>query len=373
MLVLPAIISSLHGQSQCLTIIPSNAVVVDSSLLLNGGFDPVWICSGDTLFTGGGFHNIYMEPGSVLEVSGGIDSIFVKNGATLLMTGGIHHIFYENFNDLFLSGGISTLDSCISLTFDYSNAPVSGCFAAPIANFLSSDSSVCAGHCINFSYLGTNAETWQWTFQGAVPSADTVINPQNICFPHAGSYDVTLIVSNQYGSDTLAFPGFIQVHALPSVSVTQNGNVLNATGGYVSYQWFLGMNLLTGETDSLLTATQNGTYQVQVTDSNGCDSTAEYIYINSGIAGSTSGFIDFLVRYDSAGDKLHISKINTFNLQKDQTILAEIFSFSGILVSSEEIHGNESHSISTRLFSAGLYFIRIRSGNQQLVQKFLVV
>ncbi len=64
--------------SQCLTAIPSNAHVVDSTQTVNGGFTPQWVCSGDTLISGGGIFNVYLEPGAVMTTCGGIDTIFVK-------------------------------------------------------------------------------------------------------------------------------------------------------------------------------------------------------------------------------------------------------------------------------------------------------
>ena len=112
---------------QCLPSIPSNAVVVDSTQTINGGFDPVWVCSGDTLISNGGFHNIFLEPGSVMTTGGGIDTIFVKKNASFFMNGGIHYIYYENILDLNINGGIPTLDSCSMLAFDYLNAPLNGC------------------------------------------------------------------------------------------------------------------------------------------------------------------------------------------------------------------------------------------------------
>ena len=55
--------------------------------------------------------------------------------------------------------------------------------------------------------------------------------------------------------------------AIPTVS--QNGNVLSSSAA-TTYQWFMDGVLIAGATQQAYTATQSGTYVVQVTDSNGC-------------------------------------------------------------------------------------------------------
>ena len=113
--------------AQCYKIIPNNANVVSSSLTVNGGFTPQWICPGDTLHSDGGIMFIFIEPGSVMTTGGGIDTIFVRSGGTLIMNGGIHTIFFEPGAILLVTGGIPYYDTCVAMIFDYSTAPPNGC------------------------------------------------------------------------------------------------------------------------------------------------------------------------------------------------------------------------------------------------------
>jgi len=85
----------------------------------------------------------------------------------------------------------------------------------PVAGFSSSDSTICEGACVGFTDLSTNALSWDWSFPGATPSSSTDQNPVNICYDTSGTYDVTLIATNAYGSDTLIQTNFISVVSCP--------------------------------------------------------------------------------------------------------------------------------------------------------------
>jgi len=86
----------------------------------------------------------------------------------------------------------------------------------PAANFIASDTMICEGDCINFTDLSTDTPTsWQWSFPGGIPSSSSTQNPANICYDTAGTYDVTLIATNAFGSDTLLKTNYIQVDTCP--------------------------------------------------------------------------------------------------------------------------------------------------------------
>jgi len=86
----------------------------------------------------------------------------------------------------------------------------------PVAEFSASSTNGLSGGMINFTDQSTNApDTWSWTVS---PSTVTYINgttansrnPQ-ITFDVAGSYDITLLASNAYGSDTEIKTNFITI------------------------------------------------------------------------------------------------------------------------------------------------------------------
>ena len=91
--------------------------------------------------------------------------------------------------------------------------------AVPVANFSASDSTICAGLCINFTDLSSNTPTiWSWTFTGGSPGTSALQNPANICFNTAGTYTITLVATNGNGSDTEIKNSFITVVANPTTA-----------------------------------------------------------------------------------------------------------------------------------------------------------
>ncbi len=272
---------AMNAKAQCNPTIPTNAVVVNSTDTINGGFDPIWVCSGDSLHTDGGFHNIYLESGSVMTSGGGIDTIYVKYGASLFLNGGIHYIIYDTISDLYSLGGIPTLDSsCGPLIFDYTNAPVNGCFVNPIANFISNDDTFCAGTCINFSNQSAGAISYSWSFSGGNPATSTDANPATICYNAPGNYDVTLIAINGTGSDTLSYTNLIHVDSIPVISVSSLEICIGQSGilvasGAENYSWAppSGLNTNTGDT-VIANPNTSSSYTVSGVNNAGCSNLA---------------------------------------------------------------------------------------------------
>jgi PKD repeat protein len=144
---------------------------------------------------------------------------------------------------------------------------------SPVAAFSSSKTEVCQGQCLDFSDQSTNIPTsWSWSFYGANIGNSTDQNPIGICYDYPGTYLVSLVVSNTFGSDSLGVDNYITVLAAPALpTVTQVGNTLASS--YTSgNQWFLDGNQIPNATDSIYTITESGVYFVEVTDANGCSS-----------------------------------------------------------------------------------------------------
>ncbi len=86
----------------------------------------------------------------------------------------------------------------------------------PIAGFTPSMTQLCEGNCIDFSDQSFNTPTsWLWLFPGSSTTSSTAQNPTNICYPDSGTYNVTMIVQNAYGFDTLTQIAIITVDTCP--------------------------------------------------------------------------------------------------------------------------------------------------------------
>ncbi len=81
----------------------------------------------------------------------------------------------------------------------------------PVANFEADTTHIRMGENIHFTDLTANNPTsWAWTFEGGTPTFSSLQNPV-IIYEEPGIYDVTLIVQNQFGSDTKIIPDYITV------------------------------------------------------------------------------------------------------------------------------------------------------------------
>lgn len=90
---------------------------------------------------------------------------------------------------------------------------------APTANFTVSDDILCAGDCIIITNnSSSNTLAFSWTFTGATPATYNGQNPGPICFNDAGTFTVSLTVSNTFGSNTATHT--ITVGEIPSVNIT---------------------------------------------------------------------------------------------------------------------------------------------------------
>lgn len=149
----------------------------------------------------------------------------------------------------------------------------------PKASFTASGSSICAGGSLNFTSTSTNYPTsYSWNFGDGSP-ASTTQNPSHQ-FATAGTYNVTLTVTNQWGSTTSTVTA-ITVNALPDASLSYaqasycpadtdpvptaaNAGTFSSTAGLV-------INSSTGAVD--VSASTQGTYTVTNSYTGTCSNT----------------------------------------------------------------------------------------------------
>ncbi|SDB89695.1 C10 family peptidase [Williamwhitmania taraxaci] len=94
---------------------------------------------------------------------------------------------------------------------------------APIANFTASAVYPEVGGSVSFTDKSTlNPTTWTWTFEGGSPATSTDQNPQNITYAIAGSYLVSLKVTNASGNDIKTMSKYILVGGSSDAWIRQN-------------------------------------------------------------------------------------------------------------------------------------------------------
>ncbi len=93
----------------------------------------------------------------------------------------------------------------------------------PVADFEGIPTTVVVGGYANFTSLCTGEDlSYEWTFEGATPDTSSVANPQEIYYLIMADslYDVTLVASNVFGSDTMTKADYI--HTIPD-GINENG------------------------------------------------------------------------------------------------------------------------------------------------------
>lgn len=162
---------------------------------------------------------------------------------------------------------------------------------SPVAAFVASDSTLCLNSEIQFSDSSEHNPTeWAWTFTGGTPSVSTDQHPF-VTYLNSGTFDVQLIVTNPFGTDTLLSSALIEVYpevefefsqVLDTTQVCMDSVIniltpLDPLSNY-SYNWMDMTGATVSNTDTFITYL-SGDYQYQVTDENGCFSSLDTISI----------------------------------------------------------------------------------------------
>ncbi|HIO72688.1 MAG TPA: PKD domain-containing protein [Flavobacteriales bacterium] len=186
----------------------------------------------------------------------------------------------DEFGNTLASGGSFTVSN-LGNNFCVTSVP-------PVVAITSNTTNICAGDSIAFTDLSTgNPTAWAWTLPGGTPGASTLQNP-TITYNTAGTYDVTLGVTNSVTTVTTTFTNYVTVNPNPTLTFAQtnancgcNGDatvsVASGTPAY-TYAW----NDSGTQTNANATGLCVGSYSVTVTDANGCTSNGNVSIIETG-------------------------------------------------------------------------------------------
>jgi PKD repeat protein len=121
--------------------------------------------------------------------------------------------------------------SCESFTYgeveDYTVSITGGTVLPPVAEFTASATTITVGDSISFTDQSTNNPTsWSWSFPGGTPGTSTAQNP-TVTYNTAGTYNVSLTVTNSAGNDTETKTNFITVQPQVITYCTASGNNQN--------------------------------------------------------------------------------------------------------------------------------------------------
>ncbi|MBU3659937.1 MAG: PKD domain-containing protein [Flavobacteriales bacterium] len=149
-----------------------------------------------------------------------------------------------------ISAGKRTCSSAFSIgdVEDYGIYIQNSTPTAPVANFTANNQVVCTGQSVQFTSTSTgNPTSYSWTFTGGNPATSTLANPV-VTYPTAGTYAVSLTVTNSLGTDTESQTSYITVSAGSGVALpftegfsattfppTTSWTIVNTDGGATTW------------------------------------------------------------------------------------------------------------------------------------------
>lgn len=184
------------------------------------------------------------------------------------LTAGVYTI---SFND-----GTCPSNTIVATLSDPAGPP------APTITTSNGTNSYCAGSTLDLTSSEVGGNTWS---TGATTDMITINTP--------GTYTVSITVAGC----TSTTPITITENALPTVTITPSGSTTFCGGGSVDLVSTAGASYLwtpNGETTQTITATAAGTYDVTVTDVNGCSATSAgvTVVVNPTPVITNDGFTD---------------------------------------------------------------------------------
>ena len=381
-------------------------VCPNDTLYTDGGIMNIYLESGATMITGGGIDSIFAKTGSTIIMNGGIHRIYHEPGVNLVMNGGIPYLYpcpslVFNYSQApangcvpvpvcNLSASISTINiDCYgaasgsatasitggtgpyiylwnngSITQTVSNLPV-GCYTVTItdANGCVVSQTACITQAPIFSAIATIVNP-------ILCNGDTALvmvagTGGTLPYTGAGSFNVTsgvhpfTVVDNTGCTSSIMLivtePTAISLSANSTDEILGNDGTasVTASGGTAPYSYLWTPS---GQTGANATGLAAGTYNLNVTDANGCTESTQ-VQVGSQVGLNENGISNKISLYPNpATEQLYISRL----MDNDPTEI-KIYSIDGQLVSKLDFTSGNLICLSIDQWSKGVYHVHVKS------------
>ncbi len=354
----------------------ASTVLIASSTTSGATFD--WsngaVGANNTITTGGTYYVTVSDAGNICSK---VDSITVSASSGLSVSASSTNTSCGNSNGSATvtvslgtvtgyswnnGGTTATISNLATGVYTVTVNGAGGCSATASAavnsssgttvNIISDKTIMCSGDSAQIcSPTGYNAYIWN---TGATTNC--------IYTKLAGNYYVTVTDNGNCTASSNHIA--IAVHPQPPVSISVNGDTLNAYNS-VTYQWYLNNNEITGASTATYIASQSGNYSVLITDTNGCTA------ISNGVVINITGINDVAIKSET---NIYPNPLNTgsWNLEVKKDLLGgtvEIFDNNGRLVYKSEIR-NQKSEIQLEI-AKGIYLLKISSGGNTFTKKLV--
>jgi len=261
------------------------------------------------------------------------------------------------------------------------------------ALFAADNTEVCEGEIVNFFDQSTGGVTeWLWTFEGGSPATSTFQNPM-VAYFNAGTYDVTLEVTDGSETMTLIIEDYITVITDPEQAATPEGEnevctnfgeptqyTTAGAAGADTYTWELSptdAGTISGNGTSITvdwTMNWEGTAVLKVRGENDCGEgafSADFEILCSVCTGIDETVLNKAINIypNPTNGNLNIKLAE--KLGKVDISVVNVLNETMINL-SEDIRFEKTMSLDLSDLSSGLYFVRIKSANAEFIKKIVL-
>lgn len=391
-------------------------VCPNDTLYTDGGIMNIYLEAGATMITGGGIDSIFAKSGSTIIMNGGIHRIYHEPGVNLVMNGGIPYLYpcpslVFNYSQApangcvpvpvcNLSASVSTINiDCFgaasgsatasitggtgpyiylwnngSITQTISNLPV-GCYTVTItdANGCVVSQTACITQAPIFSAIATIVNP-------ILCNGDTALvmvagTGGTLPYTGAGSFNVTSGLHPFTVVDNTGCTSSIMLIVTEPTAITLSTNstdeiigldgtaTVTASGGTAPYTYLWTPS---GQTGANATGLSSGTYNLDVTDANGCTETTQ-VQVGSQVGLNEDGISSKISLYPNpATEQLYISSL----MENDPSDI-KIYSIDGQLVSKLDFTSGNLICLSIDQWSRGVYHVHVKSATGAYTMPFV--
>ncbi|MEW6469010.1 MAG: PKD domain-containing protein [Bacteroidota bacterium] len=316
---------------------------------------------------------VTVNPPPVISATPAAPSICTGGSVAITASGGNTYAWSPATGLSATTGASVTASPTTTTTYTITGTGANGCtgtttITVTVATSINlaitpSPASICIGSSINLTATGATTYTWS-PASGLSATTGSVVsaNPTST---------TTYTVTGASGSCSTTSTVTVTVNPLPAAPViSQSVNVLTSTPA-LTYQWYLNSSPIPGATSQSYTISQTGTYEVCITDANGCSAcSGPYNAIFTGMDDPlTQG--TFTIYPNPNNGQFTLS----FELGTEDNYMLELTDALGQVVYSESLpgfSGKYTRYFDLTQYGSGVYMITLRNTKDQSVKKVIV-
>jgi PKD repeat protein len=253
---------------------------------------------------------------------------------------------------------------------------------SPEADFMVENEIVAVGESTTFTDMSSGyIDSWAWSFEGGDPATSDLQTPPPVFYNAAGTFEVTLTVTNSMGSSTETKTDYITVGLAPVAEFSFDMNSITgqttldfsdmSANDPTGWSWTFenGNPETSNEQNPMgISYTESGLFTISLTASNifGTDDYSEEINVDI-LSGLIENAEQIFTIYPNPGNG-NIS-IDLMNNRADEIT---IYNLQGSKIYNEKIGKTQILDLDLSQLNNGLYFIHISQGDKVFTQRLII-